>query len=655
MAQEDDSDRSRKVTGPAGSPHPRVEVDASSDDPVDDLVYDFVVVGSGAGGGPLAANLALAGFRVAVLEAGFDHDCRYYDIPVMQARASEDPKMAWNFYVSHYDDPQRGAQDSKWVEDRGGILYPRGGTLGGSTAVNAMVHIAPHPDDWNALARLTGDQSWSADRMRTLFERIETWEGVDAAPLPGDSERVRDDKARHGRHGWLSVTRAHPELASREPRFLDVINATEETSRELFGIAEDISLPRDINAADTSPTFEGMSFVPAAVRRGRRNGTRERLQDVAGAHPDRLHLITDTLVTRILFEDDRAVGVEYQRGRHLYRASPLSQDADGPAATGVVRARLEVIVAGGVFNTPQLLMLSGIGPKSELDRLGIPLVCDLPGVGQNLHDRYEVAVVSELDADYPIFEGSSLDVTPPAAAPDDLMQEWETSKTGPYSTNGTLAAIVTRTSAATSDDTDLILFSLPADFHGYYPGYSAAGAKFHDRLSVLILKGYTRDRAGSVRLRSTDPRDVPDIRLRYFDEGSAGWETDLEGVVDGVEVARRLTRHLKVATATREVVPGEHVATREQLRDFVKREAWGHHACGTAKIGADDDPNAVVDGDFRVRGVQGLRVVDASVFPDIPGFFIVSAVYMVSEKASDVLVAAHRWRLGESASVTPGH
>ncbi|MCT2184142.1 GMC oxidoreductase [Brevibacterium casei] len=132
--------------------------------------------------------------------------------------------------------------------------------------------------------------------------------------------------------------------------------------------------------------------------------------------------------------------------------------------------------------------------------------------------------------------------------------------------------------------------------------------------------------------------------MRYFDEGSDGWERDLDGVVDGLEMARTIVGSIENTKVVRELVPGAEVASREELREFVKREAWGHHACGTAKIGTDDDPMAVLDGDLRVRGVEGLRVVDASVFPDIPGFFIASAVYMVSEKASDQIIAEYRDR-----------
>jgi choline dehydrogenase len=152
-----------------------------------------------------------------------------------------------------------------------------------------------------------------------------------------------------------------------------------------------------------------------------------------------------------------------------------------------------------------------------------------------------------------------------------------------------------------------------------------------------VLKGHTENRAGSVLLRTADPRDTPDIRFRYFDEGSDTAGEDLDGVVTGIEVARSIMRCFEDDGAT-ELVPGPDVATRGQLRDFVRNQAWGHHASCTAAIGPRDR-GGVLDGRFRVHGTRGLRVVDASVFPRIPGFFIVTAVYMAAEKASAVILA----------------
>lgn len=598
-------------------------------------LFDFVIVGSGAGGGPLAARLALAGFRVLVLEAGSHHDCPYYSVPIMQAYASEDPDMRWDFFVRHWDDDCTQVRDPKFVTDRGGVLYPRGSTVGGSTAVSAMVTMYPHRSDWQRIADRTGDDSWAPDKMREYFRALESWQGVDAERIDGEADPG------HGMSGWLGTTRANPALAGREPKFLEIIEAIENTCRERLGVPESIPLPRDINAVTTPDDFQGMTYVPVAVRNGHRNGSRERLLEVAAQYPDRLTIRTDSLVTRVLFEADKAVGVEYRTGRKLYQASaladcPFSTPETTKQETQTATATREVILAGGAFNTPQLLMLSGIGPRAELGRHNIEVKVDAPGVGANLQDRYEVSVVSEFAENYEVFEGSALDVPAPNEKPDPLCEEWRDTNDGPYSTNGSLAAIVARSSVA-ADGSDLVVFALPIDFHGYYPGYSKDVVRHHDRLSIVVLKAHTNNRAGTVRLRSADPTEPPDIRFHYFDEGSGSPDHDLRGVVDGIRIARDVNARL----GTHELIPGSDLLSDNQLNAFVKEQAWGHHACGTARIGTAGDEDAVVDSDFRVRGVTGLRVVDASVFPDIPGLFIALPVYMISEKAADVIIAEH--------------
>ncbi|WP_283848233.1 GMC oxidoreductase [Bradyrhizobium sp. NAS80.1] len=518
------------------------------------------------------------------------------------------------------------------------MLYPRGSTLGGSTAISALVTVYPHNSDWDHIAEVTGDSDWSPEPMRRRFQRIEAWRGRD--PDPNNPTRP-GDASLHGVDGWLKTTRAHPKLAGREPWFLDIINAIEAESRASYGTPEDVVLPNDPNDwRFVSERREGMSFIPVAVDAGRRNGARERVLAALRKHPDRLEIRYHSLVSRVLFEGDRAVGVAYLDGEHLYMADPNNAKAHGPGEPQTAFTAREVILAGGAFNTPQILKLSGIGPRQELEAHGIAALLDRPGVGANLQDRYEVGVVHRLKRAYPVFNGATLDVPGRGGIGDHLFQEWSEQKDGPYSTNGSLAGVVAKSSVAGTDP-DLFVFALPVDFHGYYPGYAAESAIKHDRLTILVLKAHTENRAGAVRLASTDPRDAPLIEFRYFEEGSDAEGRDLRGVIDEIGIARRIAARLP-ELIEEETIPGAAADDTDKLNDFVRHEAWGHHASCTCAIGSSDDPMAVLDGDFRVRGVTGSRVVDASVFPRIPGFFIASAVYMISERASDVIIAHYR-------------
>jgi choline dehydrogenase-like flavoprotein len=291
-----------------------------------------------------------------------------------------------------------------------------------------------------------------------------------------------------------------------------------------------------------------------------------------------------------------------------------------------------VILAGGAFNTPQLLMLSGIGPRATLEKHGIPVRVDLPGVGQNLQDRYEVAVVNRMD--FPAWEaltGATF------TSGDAQYQDWAKKRDGVYATNGALVSVVAR-SGPDAPSPDLFLYALLSRFEGYFPGYSSLPAKYPNCLTWVVLKAHTNNTAGEVTLRSADPRVPPDVNFRYFDEGNDSRGDDLKAVAAGISLARRLASGLKKkGLIAAEEIPGDDVP-EEALPDFVERHAWGHHASCTCPIGAREN-GGVLSGDFAVHGVQGLRVVDASVFPRIPGFFIVSAVYMIGEKAADVIAA----------------
>jgi choline dehydrogenase-like flavoprotein len=594
--------------------------------------YDYIVVGSGAGGGPVAAKLARAGSRVLLIEAGSaDAGGLAYHVPAFHAASTDDPSLQWNYFVRHWEHPP--ALDSKLQPQ--GIWYPRASALGGCTAHNAMITVCPDDEDWDAIAAVTGDASWASSQMRAYYQRLEQCHY---------RPRWKDffyNSSGHGYSGWLPTSVANPLLALDDGKLVDTVRAAAEAVGAR-GLAEQILHglvdPNDVRASGNSR--EGLFLTPLAVANGARHGTRELIENTRRAFPDRLTVLTEALVTRVLIEGTRAVGVEYLPQAHAYAADPASphQRAPLPALSPLlrqVRADHEVILSAGAFNSPQLLMLSGIGPRAELERHGIALRIERPGVGANLQDRYEIGVISRYSEPFSLLNQCNVRPPRPDDPPDRCLQQWQRDRSGVYATNGVVIGVIRR-SRRERPLPDLYIFGFPGAFRGYYPGYSVDAVR-KDHFTWAILKAHTENTAGEVRLRSADPRDTPDILFRYFEEGNDRAGDDLQSVVDGVFFIRDMNRRL-AAPQPVEVVPGPSYSTREQVADYVRREAWGHHASCSNKMGLPSDPTSVVDSRFCVHGVQGLRVVDASIFPRIPGFFIVSAVYMISEKAADAIL-----------------
>ncbi|AWI62397.1 GMC family oxidoreductase [Sinorhizobium fredii] len=593
-----------------------------------DEAFDYIVIGAGAGGAVVAARLAEEGRDVLVLEAGSDPLAPSLDrekdmpladayrVPAFHAFASEHPGMAKDYWVRHYADLDRQRRDWRYSAEEDGVLYPRASGLGGCSAHHAMIIVRPNDSDWNHIRELTGDESWKASRMQAYFERIERcryrfflWRWL--ALLTGLNPTG------HGWWGWMTTERSLPlrALVDRPLRraLLHSVRAAADSYRRP-GIGWETTEVDPNDRRWWNPGACGVRLTPLSTRRHARSGPRERLLEVKRRHPDRLAIRLKTAVTRIAIEEGRAVGVwcRAENGEEY-----------------LIRARREVILAAGTFASPQILMLSGIGDPQHLRAHGIAVVAPLPGVGRNLQDRYEVSVVNRVKRPWKMLKGATY------TRHDRYYRWWRWFRLGNYTSNGVLFSLALK-SRANLTQPDLHCFSLLADFRGYYRGYSER-IRAPDFLSWVVLKAYSQNRGGYVRLRGADIGIAPEIQFHSFQEGTGDYNVDLDAVVEGIRFVRKAVDGMDDLVADEEE-PGRNITSANALRDYVRDNAWGHHACGTCAIGPPA-LGGVVDSAFRVHGISGLRVVDASVFPRIPGYFLATAVYMVAEKAADVILA----------------
>jgi choline dehydrogenase len=366
-----------------------------------------------------------------------------------------------------------------------GILYPRSGTLGGCTTHNAMVAVYPHASDWQHIVNITGDKSWDPANMRKLYERLESVDYV-AKGTPGATG--------HGYDGWLGTSKPPTSLANSDETLVTIgVTAADVISKDPVEQAENLQrvFDGDMNtAAADRDASQGIWLIPLSLKTetgkpGKRSGSRDFIMQVynakteSGAKKYPLDIALNTLVTRVIFaptragEKPRATGVEFVKGKYLYKASPRNPGSGSqPIAKAEVKASKEVILAGGAYNSPQLLKLSGIGPKEELEKFKIPVKVDLPGVGTNLQDHFEIGTTHAGPDGFAVVDQCTYN-----QPGDPCLEKWKKGEGVYGASNGFVFGIIKKSSVAHLDpvygnDPDLFLFGGVAAFRGYYPKYS---------------------------------------------------------------------------------------------------------------------------------------------------------------------------------------
>ncbi|MFN4283566.1 MAG: GMC family oxidoreductase [Alphaproteobacteria bacterium] len=528
--------------------------------------YDYVIVGAGSAGCVLADRLtADGGLSVLLLEAGgMDRDPLIH-IPLGMGRLHETRRHDWGY-------------DSEPEPGLGGRVVDamRGKVLGGSSAINHMAHVRGNRGDYDRWAALYGLADWSYAHALPYFKRSESW------------EKGPDDY--RGGDGPLKVTFAR----APDPLFDGFLKATE---------SHGIPYNEDYNGARQ----EGISRGQSTIYRGRRQSGA-----TAYLHPalkrKALTLRTGAHATRVLMEGNRAIGVEYLQGGQPRKAY----------------ASREVILSGGAFNTPQLLMLSGIGPAADLRALGIATVIDAPGVGGNLQDHI----------------GTTVSGTRPVAGPFRREMRFDRMAvnmlrahflgTGPATMlPGGLYGFIKTDSRLTAPDFQFVFRGVNSKPHLWFPGIRKPYA---DRCGIRPMLLHPKSR-GRVRLRSADPMAPVQIFQNFFQD-----DDDIRALRSGIRFAREIMADKALdGFRGRETAPGSDAQSDADIDRWIRKTVvTAHHPLGTCAMGADS--SAVLTPDLRVRGAEGLRVVDASAMPDLTSGNINACVVMIAEKASDIIL-----------------
>jgi choline dehydrogenase len=530
-------------------------------------MYDFIVTGAGSAGCPVAARLSESGrYRVLLLEAGPPDKNPWIHIPLGYTRTYTDPRVNWMF-------------ESEPEKELGGrtLYQPRGKVLGGTSSINGMVYMRGTPADYDNW-RQRGCQGWDWESVLPFFKKAE------------NQERGADEF--HGTGGPLRVSNP-----VRSPLGDAMVQAAVEA-----GIPQN----PDFNGARQ----EGVGYYQTTTgNRARWSAAKAYLKPARDRK--NLTVATDAHACRVLIENGRAVGVEYR--------TPSERRV-------TARCRGEIIVSGGVYGSPQLLQLSGVGPGALLQQHGIPVVRDLPGVGAHLHDHFNTYLVWRCSQKVTINDLAASGIRKLIAG-----AQYVVSRSGHLSNAGIYAGAFVKSDARLEEpDLQINMF-----------GWSAmerlrTGIKPHPFSAFTLSPVHLRPEGrGWVRIKSPDPLVAPAIQFNFLAS-----DYDFQALIYGSRLCRRIAAQPALQPfVVEEVIPGPACESDAEFVEEIRlRGVSNLHPVGTCRMGPDGDVNAVVDPRLRVHGIQGLRVADASIMPQVPGGNTNAPSIMIGEKCAAMIL-----------------